>query len=127
VTITTTLAFAGLTFLSRLADFHVSYPEIDIRVIESDERLDFDVDGIDLAIRYGKGRWPGVDAIHLFDEETFPVCSPRLAEENPELRDIRSIPLFRLALLRKKVEAETSPFPRRTYPTGSVSGMPSAV
>lgn len=31
------------------------------------------------------------------------------------------------ALLRKKVEAETSPFPRRTYPTGSVSGMPSAV
>ena len=49
MTITTTLAFAGLTFLSRLADFHVSYPEIDIRVIESDERLDFDVDGIDLA------------------------------------------------------------------------------
>jgi hypothetical protein len=31
------------------------------------------------------------------------------------------------ALLRKEVEAESSPFPRRTYPTGSVTGMPSAV
>ena len=31
------------------------------------------------------------------------------------------------ALLRKAGEAWTSPFPRRTYPTGSVTGVPSAV
>ena len=31
------------------------------------------------------------------------------------------------ALLRKAREARTSPFPRRTYPTDSVTGMPSAV
>ena len=31
------------------------------------------------------------------------------------------------ALLRKVGEARTSPFPRHTYPTGSVTGMPSAV
>lgn len=30
-------------------------------------------------------------------------------------------------LLRKEGEARTFPFPRRTYPTGSVTGMPSAV
>jgi hypothetical protein len=31
------------------------------------------------------------------------------------------------ALMRKVGEARTSPFPGRTYPTGSVTGMPSAV
>ena len=32
-----------------------------------------------------------------------------------------------LALLRKEGEGRTSPFPKRTYPTGSVKGMPIAV
>lgn len=32
-----------------------------------------------------------------------------------------------LALLRKECEGRTSPYPGRTYPTGSVTGMPSAV
>jgi len=31
------------------------------------------------------------------------------------------------ALLHKRREAQTFPFPGRTYPTGSVTGMPSAV
>jgi hypothetical protein len=33
----------------------------------------------------------------------------------------------RRALLRKEREAQTSPFPGRTYPMDSVTGMPSAV
>ena len=33
----------------------------------------------------------------------------------------------RQALLRKRCETRTSPFPRHTYPTGSVTGIPSAV
>jgi hypothetical protein len=32
--------------------------------------------GIDLAVRYGSGRWPGVEAIHLLGNEVFPVCAP---------------------------------------------------
>ncbi|UWQ78375.1 hypothetical protein K3725_13775 [Leisingera sp. S132] len=33
----------------------------------------------------------------------------------------------KVTLLRKSVEGQGSPFPRRTYPTASVTGMPSAV
>lgn len=34
---------------------------------------------------------------------------------------------FRPALLHKSADGRGSPFPGQTYPTGSVTGMPSAV
>ncbi|SFQ65177.1 LacI family transcriptional regulator [Roseivivax halotolerans] len=40
---------------------------------------------------------------------------------------VQTIDAGERALFRKEVEAETSHFPGRTYPTGSVTGMPSAV
>lgn len=96
VSVTTTMAFASCALISRLPVFHNANPGIDIRVIESDECRDLDRDGIDLAIRYGAGKWPNVSAIHLFDEETFPVCSAKMAAENPDLRDMENIPKHRL-------------------------------
>ncbi|UWQ81321.1 TniQ family protein [Leisingera sp. S132] len=50
------------------------------------------------------------------------ACLP--AEKfNKDARDFAA----QLTLLRKSVEGQGSPFPRRTYPTASVTGMPSAV
>jgi len=40
----------------------------------------FEKDGIDLAIRFGAGKWSGVRAIKLADEELLPVCSPNFNE-----------------------------------------------
>lgn len=91
VSITTTIAFAGSALISRLPAFHTSNPGIDIRVIESDECLDLDRHEIDLAIRYGEGHWNNVEITHLFDEETFPVCSAQMAAENPDLADMANI------------------------------------
>lgn len=96
VSITTTMAFASSALLDRLPTFHDANPGIDIRVIESDECRDLDRDGIDLAIRYGSGNWPNVSMIHLFDEETFPVCSAKMAADNPDLCEMENIPKHRL-------------------------------
>jgi LysR family glycine cleavage system transcriptional activator len=35
-------------------------------------------DGIDIGVRYGMGRYAGLQSEKLLDEEVFPVCSPRL-------------------------------------------------
>lgn len=44
-----------------------------------DSRLaNFVTDGVDMAVRYGAGGWPGVEAVRLFRETLFPVCSPDL-------------------------------------------------
>lgn len=54
---------------------------LEIRVEE--RRADFVTDGVDVAVRYGAGRWDGVEAAHLFSETLVPVCSPEFLARHP--------------------------------------------
>jgi LysR family glycine cleavage system transcriptional activator len=47
------------------------------------EVVDFASGEIDLAIRYGTGRDPGLEVIKLMSETVIPVASPALLEANP--------------------------------------------
>ncbi|MGE5203806.1 MAG: transcriptional regulator GcvA [Acidobacteriota bacterium] len=71
-------SFASLWLIPRLAGFHAAHPEFDLDIRASHALAEFGRDGVDLAIRIGGGGWPGVVAEKLFDEEVFPVASPRL-------------------------------------------------
>ncbi len=67
---------------------------LDLRV---DDRLaDFVTDGVDLGLRYGDGRWPGLRCACLFMETLLPVCSPAFLERHPiaEPRDLLRTPLL---------------------------------
>lgn len=77
VTVRATVALAHFWLTPRLPRFRRRYPEIELHVRASDASLDIAVENIDVALRYGTGRWPGQRAKHLFDTETFPVCAPR--------------------------------------------------
>jgi DNA-binding transcriptional LysR family regulator len=51
----------------------------------------------DLDIRFGNGRWSDGQAVLLFEEEVFPVCSPRWLARNPmpsTLQDLASAGLL---------------------------------
>ncbi|TKB17114.1 MAG: transcriptional regulator, partial [Mesorhizobium sp.] len=55
-------------------------------------------DGIDVAVRYGSGNYPGLTSEFLTGEEVFPVCSPKLLEGAHPLRtpqDLRHHTLIR--------------------------------
>jgi LysR family glycine cleavage system transcriptional activator len=67
---------------------------LELRVEE--RRADFLTDGVDLAVRYGAGRWPETATAHLFHETLFPVCSPAFLERHPlkEPGDLLSAPLL---------------------------------
>lgn len=67
---------------------------LEIRVEE--RRADFVTDGVDMAVRYGAGRWDGVDAIHLFSETLVPVCSPQFLARHPigQPADLLDVPLL---------------------------------
>jgi LysR family glycine cleavage system transcriptional activator len=41
--------------------------------------------GIDLAVRYGRGEWPGIEAVLLMANEVFPICTPGYLEGRPSL------------------------------------------
>ncbi len=86
LTISTLTSLAVKWLLPRLSSFQEKHPDIDVRITTSTELVDFRASNVDAAIRYGQGRWPGLDAEWLMAEHLFPVCSPKLLTGERALR-----------------------------------------
>lgn len=78
ITLTMLASFAAGWLVPRLGRFRAQYPGIDLRIDTSRRLVDFAREDVDLAIRFGPGGFKGLHAIHLLDEELFPVASPAL-------------------------------------------------
>jgi LysR family transcriptional regulator, glycine cleavage system transcriptional activator len=78
VNVTVPPAFADKWLLPRVERFGARFPEYDLRIDTSGRLVDFTVERIDVGIRYGGGRWPGLAATFLLRDAFFPVCSPAL-------------------------------------------------
>jgi LysR family glycine cleavage system transcriptional activator len=85
LTITVGTTFASTWLVGRLGRFKAAAPDVEVRLHTTDRVVDFARDGVDVAIRFGPGDYRGLTAIRLFDEEIYPVCSPRLLETGPPL------------------------------------------
>jgi LysR family glycine cleavage system transcriptional activator len=99
LTISTSPDFAAKWLVYRLGRFAASHPEIDLRVSATVDHVDFAREDIDLAIRHGDGRWPGLDVARLCSERLFPVCSPKLVSGRNRVtaaQDLLKFPLLRL-------------------------------
>jgi LysR family transcriptional regulator, glycine cleavage system transcriptional activator len=84
LTVTASPSIAAKWLVLRLHRFQC--PQIDVRISTSDEIVDLTKGDFDLAIRYGAGRYPGLDVELLLKNEVFPASSPRLLETGPPLR-----------------------------------------
>ncbi|MGD8788253.1 MAG: transcriptional regulator GcvA, partial [Burkholderiales bacterium] len=99
LTVWAATSFAGKWLLPRLHSFIDQHPEIDIRfsasalliegartkgVISSD---DLRRHGVDVAIRFGQGQYPGCQVDKLLPVSVVPLCSPRLMEGEHPLRE----------------------------------------
>jgi LysR family glycine cleavage system transcriptional activator len=62
----------------RLDRFRDAHPGFDIRIDATDALTDFASDGVDVALRYGQGDYPGLLSECLMGETVIPVCSPAL-------------------------------------------------
>ncbi|MER8762146.1 transcriptional regulator GcvA [Mesorhizobium sp. M0968] len=84
--VSTSDGFAGRWLVPRLYRFHGAHGDVDVRVSTSGKLTNFLGDGIDVAVRYGNGNYPGLTSEFLTGEEVFPVCSPKLLEGAHPLR-----------------------------------------
>jgi LysR family glycine cleavage system transcriptional activator len=91
VTVSTSVTFASYWLMSRIAKFRAAHPEVELRLVASGPVADLTVAGIDVAVRYGRGRWPGVEVVHLLDNEIFPVCAPSYLNGRPAPRAPRDL------------------------------------
>jgi len=83
LSVTTTHSFAALWLIPRLAAFTRTHPGVDVRITADTRVQDLERDGLDLAIRHGPASLAGSNAVRLFGERVFPVCSPKLLKTNP--------------------------------------------
>ncbi len=70
--------FAGKWLVRRLSEFNTLHPDISVRLDGSLSITNFAGDGVDVAIRFGTGPYPGLHAEALVAEDVIPVCSPSL-------------------------------------------------
>jgi LysR family glycine cleavage system transcriptional activator len=78
LSVTTTASFAALWLIPRLAGFTRNHPHVDVRITAETKVQDLERDGLDVALRHGPASLAGPNAIRLFGERVFPVCSPKL-------------------------------------------------
>jgi len=81
LTVTTTNSFASLWLIPRLAGFTREHPEVDVRITAETRVQDLERDGLDVALRHGPASLAGPNAVRLFGERVFPVCSPKLLKK----------------------------------------------
>lgn len=91
-------SLASSWLVPRLSGFLSRYPQLEINLQSSAALVDFEREPtIDAALRFGPGKWPGVTAVHLFDDWMTPVASPALIAEHGrggEQDDLSRYPLL---------------------------------
>ncbi|RWF44584.1 MAG: transcriptional regulator GcvA [Mesorhizobium sp.] len=83
--------FAAKWLMRRVENFRKQRPGIELRFDIAYGLRDFDLDDVDVGIRFGAGKYPGLCAHRLFDNIIIPVCSPGLLASGPPLREPRDL------------------------------------
>ncbi len=77
-------SLAASWLIPRLGEFERAEPDIDLQLVATTRVLDLRRDQVDLAIRHGKGSWPGVEASFLLAEAALPVAAPGYLTPGPD-------------------------------------------
>jgi LysR family transcriptional regulator, glycine cleavage system transcriptional activator len=84
----TALPTFGASWLTpKLGRFRALHPEIAVELDLSPTAHDLTAGGIDVAIRNGHGKWPGLRATRLFPSVFMPLCAPAVRDRGFDLSD----------------------------------------
>ena len=82
LTISLSPTFASKWLLPRLPELSKAHPEIELRILATEELSNFQSDGVDIAVRQGRPPFgPGLVADLLFEQEVVAVCSPTIVPQ----------------------------------------------
>jgi DNA-binding transcriptional LysR family regulator len=99
LTVTTTVSFAALWLVPKLARFRKAYPRVDVRITATGEVVDLEREGVDVAIRDCPLNRAPPGAEFLAGEHLAVMCSPTYLKEAKRSK----LPLDKPADLRRHV------------------------
>jgi LysR family transcriptional regulator, glycine cleavage system transcriptional activator len=95
IRISTTSSIAALWLVPRLHRFRARYPAFEPWVYEGQALVEpTAASGVDLGLRMGRGRWPGVKAEPLMEDVLMPVCSHSVAARLRQPADLAGVVLL---------------------------------
>jgi LysR family glycine cleavage system transcriptional activator len=81
LTVSVTPFFAAAWLVPRLKAFQDAHPDIDLQVVTGNALVDFARDGVDIAVRHGLGRYPGLRSARVLVVAMIPVAAPALVAQ----------------------------------------------
>lgn len=92
-------SFASRWLIPRLERFGTRYPDIELRLLATPRMVDFEIEEVDLGVRYGSGGYPGLYAERLRDESVVVIAHPRLAAGLRQPSDLTAATLLHNSFL----------------------------
>jgi len=123
LTVSVAPSFGAKWLVPRLDRFHAAHPEFDVRIDATDALTSFAGDGIDVALRYGRGTYRNLRSECLMPEAAFPVCSPRLLERGAPLSRPEDLRHHTLLHVQWKMEDDAAPNWRMWLRAAGVEGV----
>jgi len=123
LTVSVAPTFGAKWLIPRLDRFRAMHPEFDVRIDATDALVNFAGDGVDVALRYGRGTYRNLRSECLMPEVAFPVCSPRLLERDPPLTRPEDLRHHTLLHVQWRTEDDAAPSWRMWLRAAGVEGV----
>ena len=123
LTVSVAPTFGAKWLIPRLDRFRAAHPEFDVRIDATDALVNFAGDGVDVALRYGRGTYRNLRSECLMPEVSLPVCSPRLLERDPPLRRPEDLRHHTLLHVQWRTEDDVAPSWRMWLRAAGVEGV----
>ena len=96
-------SFLQKWLMPRLVGFYSSEPNIDLRINADNAMVDFDESDMHAAVRFGAGKWPGLEVLKLSDDWILPVCSQQLLDETGPVSSVQDLQQRELLFLESEM------------------------
>ena len=109
LTVSVSPMFAVKLLVPWLYKFNSLHPDINVQISSKMDEVDFQREGFDAAILFGRGKYPGLKVIKLFEESITPMCAPQYlkGKEPSSIQD--SIDLSQYTLLHDDLLSRLDP------------------
>jgi LysR family transcriptional regulator, glycine cleavage system transcriptional activator len=89
-------SLAATWLIPQLSAFERAHSDVELQLVPTTRVVDLKRDQVDLAVRHGKGSWPGLAASFLLAETALPVCAPGYLTLRPDEDPLAALRRVRL-------------------------------